>query len=365
MQPFLTVESQSPYPIYLGAGCLADIGKYVKQLGRRVAIICDDSVARHHAKPLLDALDAQLFTFPAGESAKSRQTKAELEDQLLAAGYLRDTVIIAVGGGVSLDLAGFIASTYCRGVPAVYVPTSLLAMIDVCIGGKTGINTQYGKNTIGTFTTPKAVFIDPTVLTTLPHEELNVGFAESIKHALITDPDFLAWHAANRADLQNPLSGKFIQLLQKNLHIKHQIVSQDEFEQGLRQILNFGHTFAHALEAISNYAISHGHAVALGMLAEAYLSKLPANDFEQIHAILVEFDLLRPIPVAFQNADKLIAAMQLDKKNTDQQPACVLLRKIGEVDDSEQRYARPVASELLIESIQYLIEQCRHGFKHS
>ena len=354
MNPAFTTHNGRPYPTYIEPGCLTtpDCINVLRSYGNRFAIISDSNVSPLYAHRLCSqlvshGLSAQVFEFPAGEHSKSRATKAKLEDQLFNEGLGRDSAIIALGGGVTLDLAGFIAATYCRGIPAIYIPTSLLAMIDVCIGGKTGINTAFGKNTLGTFTCPKAVILDPDVLQTLPQREYQAGLAESLKHGLIYDRDFFLTHQADNNNIES--------LLLKNITIKDAIVSQDEYEQNLRQILNFGHTIGHALETASNYTLLHGEAVALGILAEAYIS------MQMGYLEKVEFDLIyqgiskvNPSQSDQIDMDKAYHALKYDKKNRETNVYCVLLKQIGQVHTENNQYSHAISETMLKAALSWL-----------
>lgn len=291
-----------------------------------IALITDDTVLELHGRAFFSQLDnAHLFSFPAGEPHKTRETKALLEDQMFAKKLGRDTTVIALGGGVVTDLAGFVAATYCRGVPLVTIPTTLMCMVDAAIGGKNGVNHPCGKNLIGTFHLPQQVLIDPLLLTTLPHIELKQGIVEMIKHGLIADSayfDFLEKHldqllAYDLDYLEEAIRG--------SCRIKTDIVEQDPQETGLRRLLNFGHTVGHALEKLSNYTLPHGEAVAHGLLVESALSPLPPADLKRIEQLLARLNFKPP---SFSH-EELTLAMTLDKKSLRGRPRFVLLEAIG------------------------------------
>jgi 3-dehydroquinate synthase len=238
--------------------------------------------------------------------------KAFLEDQLLEKGFGRDTVIVAVGGGVVSDLAGFVASTYMRGVPLIIVPTTLIGMVDASIGGKTGVNTSHGKNLIGSFYPPVAIVSDPDVLLTLPEKEMIAGRSEILKMGFVWDRELL--------------DVSFEEQILRAIKAKIEVVSLDPKEGGLRKILNFGHTVGHALEAHSNFTMSHGEAVGIGCIAESYLSHhLGLLTEEELNRVVGLF------PKFKWNFDrhKLISAMGKDKKVLKGAIQCVLLEKIG------------------------------------
>ena len=239
---------------------------------QQVCVITDQHVEGIYGKRLQEALEAPVFSFPAGEPFKNRETKYMLENHLIKHDLGADSLIIGFGGGVVCDLAGYLAGTYCRGVSLVFCPSTLLAMVDACIGGKNGVNVEQAKNLMGTYYQPKQIIVDLGLLQTLPKEELSNGFSEMIKHALIADPayfDFLFEHAQSLQDMVPVLLQKAVF---KSIEIKHDVVASDEREAGRRRLLNYGHTVAHAIEAASNYNVCHGKAVALGILAEAKIS---------------------------------------------------------------------------------------------
>jgi 3-dehydroquinate synthase len=305
----------------------------------KYALITDSTVEELYGKALYSYLmelryDVQIFSFPAGEGSKTRKTKEKLEDQLLSAGYGRDTTIIALGGGVVTDLAGFLASTFCRGVPLILIPTTLLGMVDAAIGGKTGVNTEHGKNMIGSFYFPEMLVIDPVFLKTLPEKEMFNGTIEMLKAGLIADAEFFE-------KFSNIPIGEAIH---RSIEIKRRIVAQDLQETGLRRILNLGHTIGHAIETLSHYEISHGEAVAAGIVLEAQigyeLGILKASAFEKISR--------RFPPVSFNfDPEKLLSILCTDKKASRRRPRFVFLKDIGVPLDYDGDYCQEVAPELI------------------
>lgn len=273
------------YPVYCEAGALGHVGAIVARVApaHRIAVIADTTVAAHHAPTVLAQLATivpadrvRLFSIPPGEQEKTRKRWAILTDELLHWGAGRDTTIVALGGGVIGDLAGFVAATYMRGVPFIQVPTSLLAMVDASVGGKTGVDTGAGKNLVGAFHNPAAVIIDPSVLATLPPAVLRSGLAEMLKHGIIADAGyFAAMQQALPSFLEvGARSPHFAPLIAGSVRIKADVVSADQREGGQRQILNFGHTIAHAIEKVQRYDMLHGDAVAMGMIVEARIAEL-------------------------------------------------------------------------------------------
>jgi 3-dehydroquinate synthase len=267
------------YEVHLGTGLLDRAAEIIRTAApaHRYAIISDENVAPLYAARVRDALPSghtELFTIPAGESEKTREQWAHLTDALLAAAFGRDTTILALGGGVIGDLAGFVAATYMRGIPFVQLPTTLLAMIDASIGGKTGIDTPAGKNLVGAFHRPRAVIADPAVLATLPSNHLRSGLAEAIKHGAIADAAyFLKIDDSLPSLLADPGHETMRALILRSIEIKASIVLQDEREGGIRRNLNFGHTLGHAIESESGYSLLHGEAIAVGMVLEAQLGE--------------------------------------------------------------------------------------------
>jgi 3-dehydroquinate synthase len=305
--------------------------------GRRLVVISDDNVAPLHAEPLLErlrrrGLAADLLTFPPGESRKSRRTKRRLEDAMLELGAGRDTAVIAVGGGVTGDLAGFVAATWHRGVPVVQVPTSLLSMADAALGGKTAVNLPGGKNLVGSVHQPWGVYADIGVLETLPEREYRDGFAEIVKSATIADRALFRRLESAVEPLRKRAADSLTRVIEDCMRIKGRIVTRDEHETGRRAVLNFGHTMGHALEAVSRYRLRHGRAVAIGMDLESRLAVrltgFPAAHAARVRALLEQFRLPTRLP-ARVTADELIRATRRDKKNRAGEVHYALPRQIG------------------------------------
>jgi len=348
--------------IVVRPGALADAAAAVRDAapGRRPIVITDANVAPLIAAPIAAALGADLLTFLPGEASKSRAQWAALTDELLARRLGRDTVVVAVGGGVCGDLAGFVAATYLRGVPVVHVPTSLVAMIDAAIGGKTGVDTRHGKNLVGAFHQPALVLIDPLALHTLPAEHRGAGMAEAIKHGVIADESYFHWLAAHGAALLAPTLGADMaqRLVLGSVDVKVGVVSGDEHEAGRRKILNFGHTIGHAVEHLSGYRILHGEAVAIGMVAEARLGELAgvtlpglADDIRDLCAAL---GLPVSIDAAFET-DALVDLTRGDKKARDGAAEYALPMRLGEMNDAGGRYALAMGEPL----VRAAIDSCR------
>lgn len=327
------------------------LSSLVERESYRVALLSDHRVAALYGENVAGQLGAQLFTFPAGERSKTRATKEQLEDELLAAGFGRDTLIVALGGGVVTDLAGFIAATFCRGVPLILIPTTLLAMSDAAIGGKTAVNTSLGKNLIGVNYQPKELIIDPFFLLTLPREELQNGAVEMIKHGLIADRGHFEWLVQHAHEILSADISSILEALQVSCAIKEAITSKDLKEGGLRRICNFGHTVGHAIEQVMGYQISHGKAVAMGMVVEGWMSCQLSmlEDVAPIVAALQAFDIDWRVPTHLACSDLWQAICQ-DKKAKLGVPRVTLLRSIGEADPCEGDYCKTITQELFDEA---------------
>ncbi len=305
----------------------------------RYALITDTHVEKLCGQSLCTHLDSvgfdiQLFSFPAGESFKSRATKEKLEDALLLEGYNRDTTIIALGGGVVTDLVGFLASTFCRGVELILIPTSLLGMVDAAIGGKNGVNTDYGKNMIGSLYDPKRIYIYPEFLKTLPEDEWFNGAIEMLKAGLIADADY--FHNFSNIPIEESID--------RAIEIKRRIISKDLTEKGLRRVLNVGHTIGHALETLSDYQISHGKAVATGIVLEAEISyEMGILKKEALDLIKTKFP---PLTLTY-SFEEIYEVMRRDKKASDGVPRFALLEDIGVPFSAEGAYCTEVPREIL------------------
>lgn len=265
------------YPVYVQGGALAELPELVGQLlpRRRVALIADARVAELYRTGRLGSAPGEweTLTFEPGEPSKTRASWAGLTDTLMTRGFGRDSAIIALGGGVTGDLAGFVAATYMRGIPYLQVPTTVLAMLDASVGGKTGVDTPFGKNLVGAFHPPSAVIADPETLATLPDREYRAGLAEAVKHGLIADEEYFRWIEANAALLLGRGIPALTRLIRRSVEIKGAVVAEDERESGKRAILNAGHTVAHALEQATDYRLPHGEAVGLGLIVECRISE--------------------------------------------------------------------------------------------
>ena len=341
MHTITVTHPAGSYPIYLGEGILRQTGQFLAQAGfsGRGAVVTNKSVGQHYAGPLLDSLQLAGFTpaqinIPEGEQFKTLEPVAGLYHNFIAAKLDRRSPVMALGGGVLGDTAGFAAASFLRGVPFVQIPTTLLAMVDAGVGGKTGVDLPQGKNLVGAFKQPELVVIDPQVLKTLPPAEFTAGMAEVIKHGIIDAPDLFAALEKQSNNAPTPYSLLPTPLLRDAINVKVRVVQQDPFEQGRRAVLNLGHTFGHAFEQLANFNMRHGEGVAIGLVCAARLSArlgyCSAETVERITDLLAQVNL--PVqPPAYPPAD-IWAAMFTDKKRTGNTLRFILPRAIGDVD---------------------------------
>jgi 3-dehydroquinate synthase len=332
------------YPILVGKGLLPALGRHCKrlELGRRCAVVSDAHVAPLYAESALAALGAAgfepiLLTVPPGETSKSLRMVMKACDQLAAHRLERKSFIVALGGGVVGDLAGFLAAIYLRGVPFVQVATTLLAQVDSSVGGKVGVNLPAGKNLVGSFYQPRLVLCDLQTLNTLPDREFRAGLAEVIKYGIIYDAALFARLERDLPRLLRRDSKVLAEVVARCCEIKAEVVGQDETETGLRAILNFGHTIGHAIENISGYGkYLHGEAIAIGQVAAARLSTeltgLPPAEAGRIKELFVRAGLPVEIQLRAAAQARLLAAMRLDKKVSGGEIKFVLARRLGAVE---------------------------------
>jgi len=348
--------------ILIGAGLLDQCGAELRAAlpGRRLAIVSDETVAPLYASRVAAACapaSVPIHTIPAGEENKTRKSWSRLTDELLDAGFGRDSAIIALGGGVVGDLAGFVAATYMRGIPFVQMPTSLLAMIDAAIGGKTGVDTRAGKNLVGAFHHPALVIVDPLALATLPAGHVRNGLAEAIKHAVIASRAEFEWLEANVQSLLRA-GGPDVALAERlaavHIGIKAGIVARDEREGGIRKVLNFGHTIGHAVETLSGYAMLHGECVAVGMVAEARVAEIigVADDglTESISALCRSAGLPTTFPDSM-SAAAILAATRRDKKARAGAVEYALPSALGHMAGAGHGYGTPVPDAAVLEAL--------------
>jgi 3-dehydroquinate synthase len=345
--------------ILLGAGVFP--GAVLERLpAGAVFVITDSNVRSLYAEPLAAAAGGRritVFAVEAGEASKTRETKARIEDAMLSAGFGRDGFVLAVGGGVVGDLAGFVAATYHRGVPYGSVATSLLSQVDSSVGGKTGVDTTLGKNLIGAFHHPRFVVIDPLVLRTLPPGELANGLAEVAKCGLIADTRLLAL-LEERAEALLRLDPTVVEeAILRSVRVKMRIVRRDPRESGLRQVLNFGHTIGHALESATSYAMRHGEAVSVGMAVALRLSErvcgFPQAQRERAERILGRLGLPTRVPPGVP-AERLAGGTRSDKKAREGRPRYLLLEKPGRPARRGDRSTLEVDPAIVMEALREL-----------
>ncbi len=347
------------YPVYVSGGILGRLPELLREHApaHRYALVADATVAALYGEAVLgrlrsEGLTSDLFTFPGGEASKTRETWAELTDALLAAGLGRDAVVVALGGGVTGDLAGFLAATYLRGVPVVQLPTSLVAMVDSSVGGKTGVDLPAGKNLVGAFHPPRFVAADTDVVATLPRAERAQGLVEAVKHGAIVDAAYLDRLDQDLDDLLEGEAAATRAAVLRSVEIKADVVSRDEREGGMRQILNFGHTLGHALEAAADYTLGHGSAVGMGMVLEARLGEslgvTRRGTAERLARIVVRLGLPSR-PEHLPPPAELMAYTRTDKKGRSGRARYVLLEGIGAVARDEG-WSRPVP-ETIVEEV--------------
>lgn len=342
--------AENSYPIYLGEQLLSRPDVWHRHLGGgKILIVSNEVVAPLYLETLTAALAGRSFdvhTLPDGEQFKTLATWSGIIDRLVTVRARRDAVIIALGGGVVGDISGFAAASYMRGIRFVQIPTTLLAQVDASVGGKTGFNHEKGKNLVGAFHQPATVIIDTATLNTLAPREFGAGMAEVVKYGAINDPDFLGWLENNTARINAREPDALNYLIERSVLNKADIVRQDEKEAGVRALLNFGHSFGHALEAETAYAkFLHGEAVAIGMVTAARLSEnrglCPRGAAARLETLLRAFDL--PVRIPRDTAlEGLTEALKLDKKALASGLRLILLEELGRATVDESSTAREI-----------------------
>lgn len=360
--PLVIPASGGAYPVVVRRGALADLPALLRRHAPAplYAVVSDATVGPLHGAAVAESIreqgtEAFLTTFPAGERHKTRDTWARTTDALLEGGLGRDGVVVAVGGGVTTDLAGFVAATFMRGVGVVQVPTSLVAMIDAAVGGKTGVDHPRGKNLVGAFHAPRLVVCDAEVVRTLPREERAQGLVEAVKHGAIRDADHLDEVADEAPRLLEGEPAALERVVRRSVRIKAEVVARDEREAGLREVLNFGHTLGHALEAAWGYGVGHGTAVGVGMVLEARLGErlgvTAPGASETLARVVKDLDLPVEVGEASPPApevEALLRFLRADKKGREGLPRCVLLARVGEVASAgDGRWSHPVPEEVV------------------
>jgi 3-dehydroquinate synthase len=343
MSELTVIQGSKSTLVRVEAGLLSGIGTLIRRLlvrdsGSSCAVVSDRTVARLFGqlvrRSLAEAeLAAHFFEIEPGEASKSLGAAAKVYDFLAAAGVGRDGVVMALGGGVVGDLAGFAAGTWMRGIPLVICPTTMEADVDASIGGKTAVNTAAGKNLVGVFHPPVLVAIDPNCLATLAARDVRAGLAESVKHAVVVSPEFLAWHETRLDEVVRLEPAALSELIERNIRIKSDVVSRDPEERsGERMLLNFGHTIGHAIEARAEFSLRHGECVGLGMVAACRLSQrlglLDAAVVDRVTDLLARVGLPTRLEHAIP-ADRIIETIGSDKKRRGGKVRYVLLEGIG------------------------------------
>lgn len=357
-----------PYPIHIGVNLFKLTALFSLKSFNKIVIITDHIVKKQYALSLNKHLkqsghDTLLLSFPAGEKFKNSETKQKLENAMLLHRCDRDTLIIALGGGVVGDIAGFVAATFLRGVSYIQIPTTLLSMVDSSIGGKTAINTQYGKNLIGAIYQPQCVIADVNTLKTMTQKARINGLIEAIKMFLTHDAKSFYYTQSHLSHLVQGKSSFLKKIIVCAVNIKLKVVKRDEKEKNERALLNFGHTIGHALEKMSNYALPHGYAVGYGILVEATMShQLGLLDKQQLFIIqdvmselgirgnyLKKFDIV-----------KLLQATRNDKKAGFNQVKYILLKKIGSAHIVKKNYSHCVSDKMVRQAFKYVVEEVNY-----
>jgi 3-dehydroquinate synthase len=355
----IKAQDASSYDIRIGNDVLGSLGRDIAGLGlgRRYVAITDTNVSPLYGGMLIAELkkagiEIDVIAFPAGEASKNINTVLSVVRQLLRLNVDRQSALIALGGGVVGDMVGFIASLYMRSVPYVQIPTTLLAQVDSSIGGKTAIDLEEGKNLLGTFYQPRAVFIDPFFLKTLPGEELGNGLAEIVKYGVIDKSGLFQHLEKEISAIGEGRPDALVKVIEMSCAIKKELVEMDEKDKGPRRFLNFGHTVGHALESASGYGFSHGSGVSVGMIAAARLSEkicgLPASQRGQVEKLIGDAGLPTAIP-GHLGTDLIMSKLKADKKKSGSAINFVLIKNIGEpfvVSDIEQAIIRKTIEEL-------------------
>lgn len=337
------------------SGLVGNISKFAVVTDSTVKDICAEEICRLLTD---NGYTANLISFPAGEKSKTRQTKEFVEDKMLELGYKRDCCIIAVGGGVVTDLAGFVAGTFGRGVPFINYATTLLAAADASVGGKTAVDTPLATNLIGLFNQPQKVYIDIATWRTLPETQISSGLAETIKHACLADREFFDYLEENIEKVFDVDEDVCNHIAEKNCSIKYKVVMKDERESGLREILNLGHTVGRAIETVSEYQLLHGHAVAIGLMAEVRMAKqlgyCSQEDEDRLKALLIRAKLPVAIP-DYIDREVLVKKLYTDKKVKNGKLRFVLQNGTGDiVCFGENQYAKEITEEYAREIIMSL-----------
>jgi 3-dehydroquinate synthase len=360
--PILVKHGRATYPVYVVPGILQHLEAKIRELlvNRRVAVITDTTVRELVQQGQLGRVTwtGEMLTVPAGESSKTRETWARLSDELLAREFGRDSGLCGLGGGVVGDLTGFVAATYMRGLPYILVPTTLLAMLDASVGGKTGVNVSQGKNLIGAFHPPAGVVADPQTLVTLPEREYRGGLAEAVKHGLVADAAYFTWIETNADALLQRDANAVATLVRRSVEIKAAVVSEDEHERGRRAILNAGHTIAHALEQTSRYQLTHGEAVALGLVVECEIAERLGVAPEALRVQVAQLLSRLGLPTRLHeevDRQSLFQLMAMDKKNRSRRIRMALPTRLGEISCQNDQWTTAVSSDDIVAGLAAIV----------
>ncbi len=349
------------YDIFIDTHVFAKAAAWIKKnmKASKYAVITDSNVAKLYADKFSKemgrkGLQNDVLVFRAGEKSKTLATAEAVIEAMAKHGYGRDSAVVALGGGVVGDLAGFTAATYARGIPFVQVPTTLLAMADSSVGGKTGVDTGLAKNMAGAFWQPKAVFMGMNALKSLPDREMRNGLAESIKHALIMDKKFFNYLEKNMDKILKRDMKVLAKVAGRNVKIKGKVVEKDPEEKGLRRVLNYGHTIGHAIEQVSNYRVAHGEAVAAGCVAAGKIGVmkkyLKESEVERYEALFKKAGLRAKVPKEIRNT-RILRAMSLDKKAKKGKARFVMLSGIGKVKSFRGAYADYIDNKVVLKAL--------------
>ncbi|MEM2273652.1 MAG: 3-dehydroquinate synthase [Candidatus Bathyarchaeia archaeon] len=352
------------YDILIGFGLFDEIPSILKRepLGNRYAIITDSALRRIYGERLInkfdeEGLNACLIDFPAGEESKNLVTVGYLASEMLKNNIDRRSTVITLGGGVVGDVGGFVASIFMRGIPYIQVPTTLMAQVDSSIGGKTGVDTAEGKNLLGSFYQPKRVFIDPSLLKTLPRREFISGLAEVVKYGVIYDQNLFEYLERNADRIKSLDEKALIQIIRRSCEIKKTIVEEDPREENKRAILNYGHTPGHALERLSGYRCLHGEAVSVGMRLSGWIAVRMGfwsiDEWERQNRLLERLGL--PLKMEF-DVDEIIRTIHFDKKAEGETIMFVLPKRIGEMASINGKYKIPIPEEKLRVFLKEIVE---------
>lgn len=357
----IKAEESRSYPIIIDENCFEKAASFIAENfpKHKVGVITDKNVSSLYRVAFNKVLKhkrihAEYYTLPAGEKNKTLRKIESILDFFLKKRFLRDSVLVALGGGVVGDMCGFVASALTRGVSFIQIPTTIVSQVDSSVGGKTGVDSRHGKNLIGAFYQPKAVFIHLSALKTLNEKEYMHGFAEIIKHALIRDKEMFEKLAVSQRQIRSRDMDFLEELIKQNIEIKKSVVENDEKEKSLRQILNFGHTIGHGIELVSKYKLGHGESIAYGIFYESVLSvkngTLKAEDAEEIRRLLLSLELISEKGVGFSPA-KIYSAMLKDKKNSGGEIRFVMLSSIGQSVEHEGKHSFTSAKDAVIRTL--------------